>query len=128
MLEVIELQVPLMEAVQSRLTDIAGARDDIDPDMFGAGPDAAAPPTDTATEPLDKVGCALDGPRPLPALLDRLASIGIDKIYGFDLAPGNGNYAVARVLCPKLEQAAEDGAVELGVSGIAALLQMAGKT
>ena len=108
----------LLKAVQSRLTDIAGARDDISPEDFQpAGADiggwlpasrlvAGSPPT--AGEPLVAIGAAL-------------AEAGIETSYVFDLCPEPG-LSVVRVLVPDLQTPASGAELRLGLTATRQLL------
>ncbi|MFI4994963.1 MAG: YcaO-like family protein, partial [Hyphomicrobiales bacterium] len=103
----------LCEAAQSRLTLIAGARDDITPEHYAmaswagnlaslfsdrAGPSrlegtaAPAPSIDTAT---------IDGD--LAAVLERLANSGIDRVVAVDLSHSSLPVAAVRIVIPELE-------------------------
>jgi len=100
----------LLEAIQSRLTDISGARDDLSPlryqrDMFSTGPSASA------ARPLGTVPGNLDlahGDRSLPQwqkLAERLFAGGIEDIYVFPLETGVSGLHVVRVLASGLSPA-----------------------
>ncbi|MEM7428202.1 MAG: YcaO-like family protein, partial [Pseudomonadota bacterium] len=81
----------LLEAVQSRLTDIAGARDDIDPADYekvsSAGFDHAREDEISVLDGEDHWhGCAgLSSAEILPQLVDALVAHGVDDICWFDL-------------------------------------------
>lgn len=100
----------LLEAIQSRLTDISGARDDLSPlryqrDMFSTGPSASA------ARPLGTVPGNLDlahGDPSLPQwqkLAERLFAGGIEDIYVFPLETGVSGLHVVRVLASGLSPA-----------------------
>ena len=100
----------LLEAIQSRLTDISGARDDLSPlryqrDMFSPGPSAsAARPVETAPVNLDLA----HGDPSLPQwqkLAERLFAGGIEDIYVFPLETGVSGLHVVRVMASGLSPA-----------------------
>ncbi|EGP55134.1 hypothetical protein Agau_L100126 [Agrobacterium tumefaciens F2] len=100
----------LLEAIQSRLTDISGARDDLSPlryqrDMFSTGPSAsAARPVETAPVNLDFA----HGDPSLPQwqkLAERLFAGGIEDIYVFPLETGVSGLHVVRVMASGLSPA-----------------------
>lgn len=100
----------LLEAVQSRLAHIAGARDDIDITDYHP---ASRPPVGMPTQELFELRSRL--PRPLTgvvdefqSLADRLATAGVPDIQVFDLPPA-GEIRVAKVIVPGLHFAAPDG-------------------
>ena len=104
----------LLEAVQSRLTDIAGARDDIVADAFlPATYDIAAHLPETTL---------IEGP---PAeehdAITAVQMAGIDDIYVFDLAP-NGPVSVVRVLVPDLQSPGSGSQLRLGLTATRQLL------
>ncbi|MDQ4405827.1 YcaO-like family protein [Rhizobium sp. AN63] len=100
----------LLEAIQSRLTDISGARDDLSPlryqrDMFAAGPAASE------VRPMDRTPVNLDFADSDPALprwrqlAEHLFAAGIDDIYAFALETGVSGLHVVRVLASGLTPA-----------------------
>ena len=115
----------LLEAVQSRLTDIAGTRDDIDPEDYLRQSTAWNP-----TGPAAGLGDITPGLTFAPdedneARLERVralvAPVMPGDFYAFDLG-GDEVVSVVRVLHSGMESAAEEGYVRLGASGLAALL------
>lgn len=97
----------ITEAVQSRMTFIAGARDDLLPEIFSQ-------PADTATlEAMDSI--ATRGLKDLPvlgststqqslqAVLGRLQERGICDLFAVDLAPDWLPASVVKVVAPQLE-------------------------
>lgn len=100
----------LLEAVQSRLAHIAGARDDIDIADYQP---ASRPPVGMPAQELSgfrsrasqPVGSLADGFRGLAC---RLATAGVPDIHVFDLPPA-GDIRVAKVIVPGLRFAAPDG-------------------
>lgn len=100
----------LLEAVQSRLTDISGARDDLSPlryqrDMFAAGPSG---PTARSVESIPASLDLTHGDPSLPPwrqLAERLFAGGIEDIYVFPLETGVSGLHVVRVLASGLTPA-----------------------
>lgn len=101
----------LLEAVQSRLTDISGARDDLEPSRYG--PTSAPDHRPTMGTPLDnrRLDLAPDPVVPEPVVPDwqRLAAWlierGVEDIYVFPLPTGVDGVVVVRVLVPGLSVA-----------------------
>ncbi|WP_276521220.1 YcaO-like family protein [Agrobacterium rubi] len=97
----------ITESVQSRMTFIAGARDDLLPEIFS---DTAHPSTITALDApaakrlndLPFLG-ASSTEQSLSLVLDKLAGCGIRKLYAVDLAPEWLPAAVVKVIAPQLE-------------------------
>jgi ribosomal protein S12 methylthiotransferase accessory factor len=123
----------VLEAAQSRLTDIAGARDDIEPADYAAH--ALSLPRPTAGTP--EIGEIGRGPAPrsreaaLRAAVDAVLAGGAPDVMLFPLAPpplegATAEIHVARVLVPGLEAAAADGVMQLGASTLDRLLQSGG--
>lgn len=108
----------LLEAVQSRLTDIAGARDDISPEDFRpANADIGGwlPPSKLVPgsrvpkgEPLDLIGAAL-------------SEAGIEASYVFDLCSVPG-LSVVRVLVPDMQSPASGAELRMGLTATRQLL------
>ena len=101
----------LLEAVQSRLTDIAGARDDILAEAFTpASYDIGAqlPETRLAGRQQRPTG----DPDTTTAALQ---AAGIDEVYVFDLAPP-GPVSVVRVLVPDLQSPGSASQLRLGLT------------
>lgn len=111
----------LLEAVQSRLTNIAGARDDIELHAF-------APVGGTLVEdlPVTRLGAtkaapALSSAKALALVLGRLADAGIEDVAIFELSDAPG-LSVVRVLVPDLQSPAEFGQVRMGLTATRQLL------
>lgn len=95
------------EAVQSRMTFIAGARDDLLPETF-----TRALHTETLTA-LDAPPCRMFEDMPalpvtsiaeaIASILDRLEARGISGIYAVDLTPEWLPASVAKIIIPQLE-------------------------
>jgi ribosomal protein S12 methylthiotransferase accessory factor len=116
----------LTEAVQSRVVDIQGAREDIQP---AAGPDigfgdhgrrANARPAGRwfydAPSPAVALGDLPDRASPdlaadLAALIDALRASDIDRAVIVDLAPPEAGLAVVRAIVPRLESYLVDGRI-----------------
>jgi ribosomal protein S12 methylthiotransferase accessory factor len=100
----------LLEAIQSRLTDISGARDDLSPlryqrDMFAAGPPASGRgPVERAPVNLDFADRDTALP-PWRQLAEHLFANGIEDIYVFPLETGVSGLHVVRVLASGLTPA-----------------------
>ena len=122
----------ILEAVQTRLTYIAGARDDIDaadyealwqkpgrePERIANGPRLA----DNRLEgPGTKGSVAL-----LRRAIDALRRAGIPDVYLFPLGGEDIGVHVVRVLIPTLEAGLERGLVRIGARGLSGLLRGAG--
>ncbi|NTJ44222.1 YcaO-like family protein [Agrobacterium larrymoorei] len=95
------------EAVQSRMTFIAGARDDLRPDIFDhkadmgtlAALDAVSTSSLTALPsiPAQSTRSAIDH------VLGRMEMAGIDQIYAVDMTPDWLPVSVTKVIAPQLE-------------------------
>lgn len=95
----------LLEAIQSRLTDISGARDDLPPHRFLADRDSFAPKRPLPQCALQDrvVPSSLKSERPLwRSLASHLLAAGIDDIYIFALETGVDGLHVVRVLASGL--------------------------
>ncbi|MDO3443781.1 YcaO-like family protein [Agrobacterium sp. V1] len=95
----------LLEAIQSRLTDISGARDDLSPlryqrDMLST-PASARQPVERTPVQLDLVTDGRSSP-PWRQLAERLFTAGIEDIYVFALESGVPGLNVVRVLASGL--------------------------
>jgi len=97
----------ISEAVQSRMTFIAGARDDLVPELFSRRADPAhllsfrARYTTNLDElPSMPIGSAQDA---LDHLVEALSERGIDQLYAIELAPEWLPASVAKVFAPQLE-------------------------
>lgn len=97
------LHAAVLEAAQSRVTDIHGAREDV----------ALAPPAEVqllrqacAAAPARRSAAELPdvrvGSSPVRALLARLRAAGFDRVAAVDLAPQGAPLHVARVILPGL--------------------------
>jgi ribosomal protein S12 methylthiotransferase accessory factor len=120
----------ILEAVQTRLTYIAGARDDIDASEYQPAWRNRDVAPDTATaDPRPIVGepeLRRDGPLALlRRALDALRRAGIPDVYLFPLGGEEIGINVVRVLVPTLEAGLEQGVVRIGSRGLAGLLNRA---
>ena len=111
----------LLEAVQSRLTNIAGARDDIELTAF-------MPVGGTLVEdlPRTKLKRAAATPRPtttsaLAQVRRKLDAAGIEDFAAFELSDAPG-LRVVRVLVPDLQSPAEAGQLRMGLTATRQLL------
>lgn len=103
----------LLEAVQSRLTDIAGARDDITGEAFEpAGYDVSLSLPPTAMQLAD---VAADLAADLDRIRTQLARAGIGEVFIFDLA-GTLPLSVVRVLVPDLQAPGSASQLRLGLT------------
>jgi YcaO-like protein with predicted kinase domain len=97
----------ITEAAQSRLTNIAGSRDDYSPTEYQSGPDAAQIGLLGAalyrTGPPANVAASLDPAELIRAIHDRLERRGIGRVVVVDLGGQEMGVSVIRVLCPELE-------------------------
>lgn len=115
----------LLEAAQSRLTEIAGARDDIVAEEY-AMPERRLPPLGPDAVAIDAIGAAF-APRPsgpvaaLHKAIARVFDAGIDDIHVFPLEREGDGVSVVRVLSPGLDCAAPEGAMRLGPRALDAL-------
>ncbi len=108
----------ISEAVQSRMTFIAGARDDLIPELFSRRADPAhlqsfqARCTTNLNElPTMSAGSAQDA---LDQLVEILLGGGIDQLYTVELAPEWLPVSVAKVFAPQLEHPDGDRRIRLG--------------
>ncbi|UHS59080.1 YcaO-like family protein [Agrobacterium vaccinii] len=97
----------ITEAAQSRMTFIAGARDDLLPDIFSQSVDTSMLQA-MDVQPSKSLGDlptldAASTEHSLETVLDRLQTAGIDKLYAVDLAPEWLPAAVVKVFAPQLE-------------------------
>ncbi len=119
----------LLEAVQSRLTDIAGARDDIDPTQYEGSYEQPKfeQKSGQSLETIQMISEIPEEPGALLAVvLEQLQRYGVGDIYVFELSPQNTGYFVVRVLVPDLDHASSGGILNLRQDGIAALLATLG--
>ena len=119
----------LLEAVQVRTSYIAGARDDLDPDEFGAAGrrikarwierqfQAAATGEDM---PISAAGVGQDAARQVELLLDLLAARGLKQVVAVDLDRPEVGLSVVRVVVPGLEGCADDPGYVPGHRALAA--------
>lgn len=99
----------VLEAVQSRLTNIAGSRDDMDESQYGPGSGELPLPLPSAA-PLS-VLFASEGPpardlsasERLETIMTRLAAAGLTEVYLFDLPVPVPGIHVVRALVPGLK-------------------------
>lgn len=114
----------LLEAVQSRLTHISGARDDIDlPDYAPFARNISAPPADAPT-----IGnfAALLEPQRAPtfnAAAKLVCQSGAEDIFVFPLSGDSDGVHVVKVLVPGLMAVFDDGLVTADAVMIARLLE-----
>lgn len=118
----------LLEAVQSRLTEVSGVRDDIDPALYQSSGKAPTMRSeqDNASDVIHAGSMFPGDPKDeLSAILAHLASHQVVDAYVFDLAPPDAGYAVVRVIIPNLDHASDGDSMGLGMDGISALLAIA---
>lgn len=120
----------LLEAVQSRLTSIAGSREDLRQETFADGftpvPDhdgiGKKDITDLHSAPLLDSGA--DDAGTLEQVVKHVReNSAIDDIYVFTLSPPGFGFHVVRVLVPRLESVTDDGLVRLGTHTLERLLR-----
>ncbi|MDF2998639.1 MAG: hypothetical protein K0R27_4276 [Xanthobacteraceae bacterium] len=118
----------ITEAAQSRLTIIAGARDDFDPQLYAAPlkPDLLVYPRAEPQEGLRPSPGSEGDPRDmLPAILDRLAGVRVSRVIVVPLSAGYEPMPVVKVLVPELENPPGERRQRLGRRGLAAMLRAA---
>ncbi len=120
----IALSRTLTEAVQTRLTYISGARDDLLEDEFSlAGIEtkvsaarrllgAAAPTRSFLDCPTVEQDALSDD---LQMLLDRLSSCGVEQVYSVDLSKPDMPVSVVRIVIPQLEPPHDDDTYQPGM-------------
>ncbi|WP_281408592.1 YcaO-like family protein [Rhizobium tropici] len=108
----------ISEAVQSRMTFIAGARDDLVPELFSRRADPAhlqafqARCTTKLNElPTTSAESTQDA---LDQLVETLSGCGIDQLYAIELAPEWLPASVAKVFAPQLEHPDGDRRIRFG--------------
>ncbi|WP_349962027.1 YcaO-like family protein [Rhizobium sp. ZPR3] len=108
----------ISEAVQSRMTFIAGARDDLIPELFSRRADPShlqsfqAPCATNLNElPMMSAKSTQDA---LDRLVDNLVRRGINRLYAIELAPEWLPASVAKVFAPQLEHPDGDRRIRLG--------------
>lgn len=117
----------LLECVQSRATDIAGARDDISDQTYRASRCVLPPPAEhrrhlfeikghRPATPFDTISATLDHVR------GAVFAAGIEDIFVFPLAHDLAGLHVSRILVPGLGVASTNGIEHGGVALIKALL------
>jgi ribosomal protein S12 methylthiotransferase accessory factor len=115
----------ILEAVQTRLTYIAGARDDIDASQYEPvwRSREIAPATGDSRPAAADPEVRQEGPIALlRRTLDALRRAGVPDAYLFPLGGEEIGIHVARVLVPTLEAGLEQGVVKIGSRGLAGLL------
>lgn len=113
------------EAAQSRLTSIAGARDDFAPEVYAAGIDRSLLPYVRAVPPAGMVRPArhLERAEYLPEMLAALRSRGIGTVLAAVLADGSDGYAVVKVIVPGLESPPGARKMRFGRRALAVMLE-----
>jgi ribosomal protein S12 methylthiotransferase accessory factor len=97
----------LTEAVQSRLTLISGARDDVEPSLFSAplhpviAADLALAPTARPPRDIEVAGRTMS--ERIALLLSMLGERRVGRVLAVDLAPGEKRFSVVKLLIPELE-------------------------
>ncbi len=120
----------LLECVQSRATDIAGARDDIKDQVY-RGSRASLRQSADPLASFDLVPGHLpccdhrDPEANLRDIMHRLARAGIDDVFCFPLAPKGLGFSVFRVLVPDLGASMEAGISQGGMGLLDALMKAA---
>jgi YcaO-like protein with predicted kinase domain len=114
----------ITEAAQSRVTSIAGARDDFDPNLYGARLKSDLLAYSTASPrrkpaPPDKECHFADI---LSNLLASLAAVGIHSVVVVPLDAASEGFAVAKVLVPELEHLAGDRRQRFGTRALTAMV------
>lgn len=118
----------ITEAAQSRLTVIAGARDDFDPGLYAAPlkPDLLVYPRATPQDGREpSPGIDVDPPDLLPGILDRLGGVGIGRVIVVPLSGAHEPMPVVKVLVPELENPPGERKQALGRRGLVAMLRSA---
>jgi ribosomal protein S12 methylthiotransferase accessory factor len=118
----------LLEAAQSRLTDISGARDDIVPADYRPKRRrhfnrAATLGSIGSLDPADSPGPFAGTAAKLRHVLRRICSVKEADAYVFPLAGGECGAYVVRVLATQFEAATDDGVVKLGSDILARFLE-----
>lgn len=113
------------EAAQSRLTSIAGARDDFAPEIYGAGINRALLPYVRA-EPragaARATGRRLARDAYLPEMIAHMAERGVGDVTVAVLADGSEGHAVVKVIAPGLENPPGERRVRFGRRALSAAL------
>ena len=116
----------ITEAVQSRMTFIAGARDDLLPQIYQRPPDEstsqafnALPSLQLSSLPKIDVQNIDDA---LQATVERLAARNIEELYAVELAPPRLPASVVKVLAPQLESPDGERRLRYGTRAISKAL------
>ncbi|WP_246661787.1 MULTISPECIES: YcaO-like family protein [unclassified Rhizobium] len=108
----------ISEAVQSRMTFIAGARDDLVQELFSgrADPDHLQSFQARCTTNLNELPTmsATSAQDALDQLVETLLECGVDQLYAIELAPEWLPASVAKVFAPQLEHPDGDRRIRLG--------------
>ena len=108
----------ISEAVQSRMTFIGGARDDLVPELFSrrADPDHLQSFQARCTTNLNELPTMLatSAQDALDQLVETLLECGVDQLYAIELAPEWLPASVAKVFAPQLEHPDGDRRIRLG--------------
>ncbi|QYA16457.1 YcaO-like family protein (plasmid) [Rhizobium sp. AB2/73] len=108
----------ISEAVQSRMTFIGGARDDLVPELFSrrADPDHLQSFQARCTTNLNELPTMLatSAQDALNQLVEKLLECGVDQLYAIELAPEWLPASVAKVFAPQLEHPDGDRRIRLG--------------
>lgn len=113
----------LLEAVQSRLTNIAGARDDMDPSQYCVASSIVPLPREEAVtlsflaERYPSRSSLSDAER-LGVTLQALANAGCEDVFLFDLASPSPLAHVVRILTPGLGAYMEGDVASVGVNDL----------
>ncbi|WP_413990191.1 YcaO-like family protein [Labrys okinawensis] len=118
----------LLEAVQSRLTNISGARDDMDASQYEVAPSVDLPVKDGApllSSCMKKYArnMSLTKDEQLSVVIKELCKSGYGKIFFFDLPTGVAGVHVVRALVPRLKVAFEDDISQFQADDIDTLLR-----
>lgn len=118
----------ITEAAQSRLTVIAGARDDFDPELYAAPlkPDLLVYPHAEPQDGLEPApGIDVDPRELLPAIIERLGRVGVGRVIVVPLSGAHEPMPVVKVLVPELENPPGERKQALGRRGLVAMLRSA---
>lgn len=119
----------LLEAVQSRLTKIAGSREDLGQETYQTGfaalPQPNGPGTEIAAMASVVPGVGGSDHEAMLAAVSQctLNSSGANEIYVFPLAEPEFNLHVVRLLVPGMESVVDEGVMRLGGHMLARLLE-----
>ncbi|PRH88931.1 hypothetical protein C5L14_06885 [Labrys okinawensis] len=113
----------LLEAIQSRLTNIAGSRDDMDAGQYRsvgsrlpALSKEAVALSDLSRE--DHRGAFRTARECLDAVVEKLADAGYPEIYLFDLPTNMSGVHVVRAIVPEMKTAARGGIIKCKLSDL----------